>query len=239
MPIIQILLLFVLVGGLSLLVLQNLSPVLPIVFLGMKTPALPVAAWILGALAAGFFTSLCLQLFSYLPRRSLLARIRQLEAEPSPTAGKRRENEQTASRYSTPPPQPETPTSEDTSEEWDSDWEVEEAPEDDEWEFDEEPKRPSRPETVIQEPREYEVKQEPKSRNVTGSIYSYSYREPSSSGAGRTEAVYDANYRVITPPYRDSNASTRDTSNQEEEDDWGFEDDDSDDVDESDRESWL
>ena len=168
MPIIQILLLFVLVGGLSLLVLQNLSPALPIVFLGMKTQALPVAAWILGALAAGFLTSWCLQLFNYLQRRSLLVRIRQLEASPSPAAGKRRETEQTASRQSyTPPPEPETPTSEDTSEEWD-DWEVEEAPEDDDWDFEEEPKRPSRPETVIQDSREYEVKQEPKSRTVTG-----------------------------------------------------------------------
>ena len=227
MPIIQILLLFVLVGGLSLLVLQNLSPVLPIVFLGMKTQALPVAAWILGAIAAGFLTSWCLQFFSYLQRRSLLVRIRQLEASPSPAAGKRRETDQTASRqsYTPPPPEPETPTSDDTSEEWDSDWEVEEAPEDDDWEFEEEPKRPSRQETVIQDSREYEVKQEPKSRTVTGSVYSYSYREPSSSGAGRSEAVYDANYRVITPPYRDSDNPTRNTSNQEEEDDWGFGDD--------------
>ncbi|AFZ13679.1 hypothetical protein Cri9333_2835 [Crinalium epipsammum PCC 9333] len=224
MPIIQILLLFVLVGGLSLLVLQNLSPVLPIVFLGMKTQALPVATWILGALTAGFFTSLCLQFFSYLQRRSLLVRIRQLEASPSPAAGKRRETEPTASRHYTPPP-PETPISDDTSEEWDSDWEVEEAPEDDDWEFEEEPKPPSRQDTVIQESREYEVKQEPKSRTVTGSVYSYNYREPSSSGAGRTEAVYDANYRVITPPYRDSDNPTRDTSNQEKEDDWGFDDD--------------
>ena len=226
MPIIQILLLFVLVGGLSLLVLQNLSPVLPIVFLGMKTQALPVAAWILGAIAAGFLTSWCLQFFSYLQRRSLLVRIRQLEASPSPAAGKRRETEQTASRQSyTPPPEPETPTSEDKSEEWD-DWEVEEAPEDDDWDFEEEPKRPKGQETVIQDSREYEVKQEPKSRTVTGSVYSYSYREPSSSGAGRSEAVYDANYRVITPPYRDSNNPPSDTSNQEEEDDWGFGDDD-------------
>ncbi|MGB3206888.1 MAG: LapA family protein, partial [Crinalium sp.] len=144
MPIIQILLLFVLVGGLSLLVLQNLSPVLPIVFLGMKTQALPLATWILGALAAGFLTSLCIQFFSYLQRRSLLVRIRQLEASPSKEPEKRRETAQTASRqtsYTPPPPEPETPTSEDTSEEWD-DWEVEEAPEDDDWDFDEEPKRP-------------------------------------------------------------------------------------------------
>ena len=227
MPIIQILLLFVLVGGLSLLVLQNLSPVLPIVFLGMKAQALPLAAWILGALAAGFFTSLCIQFFSYLQRRSLLVRIRQLEASPSKEPEKRRETAQTASRqtsYTPPPPEPETPTSEDTSEEWD-DWEVEEAPEDDDWDFDEEPKRPEGQDTVIQDSREYEVKQEPKSRTVTGSVYSYSYREPNISGAGRTEAVYDANYRVITPPYRDRDNPPSNTSNPEEEDDWGFDDD--------------
>ena len=36
---------------------------------------------------------------------------------------------------------------------------------------------------------------------------------------GKTESVYDADYRVITPPYRETNTP-------KDEEDWGFEDDD-------------
>jgi hypothetical protein len=64
----------------------------------------------------------------------------------------------------------------------------------------------------------YEVNQEPKTASKSGSVYSYSYREPSESGVGKTEAVYDANYRVITPPYQKP-------PEPEDDDDWGFEDD--------------
>ncbi|MEK0189357.1 LapA family protein, partial [Microcoleus anatoxicus] len=36
-------------------------------------------------------------------------------------------------------------------------------------------------------PRDYEVKQEPKSQSWSGSVYSYGYRDPSKSGVGQTE----------------------------------------------------
>ena len=55
---------------------------------------------------------------------------------------------------------------------------------------------PPRPRT------DYETKQEPVSGTRSGSAYSYSYKEPGSSGAGRKENVVDAEYRVIVPPYR-------------------------------------
>jgi hypothetical protein len=58
------------------------------------------------------------------------------------------------------------------------------------------PDAPPRPRT------DYETKQEPVSGNRSGSAYSYSYREPGSSGAGRKENVVDAEFRVIVPPYR-------------------------------------
>jgi hypothetical protein len=62
------------------------------------------------------------------------------------------------------------------------------------------------------------VKQEPKTGSQSGSVYSYGYREQSNSGVGKADAVYDANYRVITPPYQKP-------VEPEEDDDWGFEDD--------------
>jgi hypothetical protein len=85
--------------------------------------------------------------------------------------------------------------------------------------------------------RSYEVSSEPKSSDAaggsrgdhrTGSVYSYSYRESSNSGVGKTESVYDADYRVITPPYHQPDTV-------EDDDDWGFDDDD--DVEDSDRNS--
>jgi len=218
MPVIQIVLLLVVLGGLGLLVAQNLSPILPIVFLGMKTQALPVAMWIMLAIALGFFTSAFLQLLNYLQRRPLLARIRQLEAQQRTSTSARSESSQTTSRQTsyTPPPQQSTPTNDDAS-----DWDAEESEEDEDWDIDEEPETTSRKDP--RDARNYEVKQEPKTSTVTGSVYSYGYREPQDSGVGRTEAVYDANYRVITPPYHEPSKNQ-----EEEEDDWGFEDDEED-----------
>jgi uncharacterized integral membrane protein len=63
----------------------------------------------------------------------------------------------------------------------------------------------------------FEVEQQPKTVTRTGSTYSYTYREPKDKPDKEKEAttkiqkeerksdrVYDANYRVIRPPYRDN-----------------------------------
>lgn len=55
-------------------------------------------------------------------------------------------------------------------------------------------------ESVTTNPKTYEVKQDPKSQSWSGSVYSYGYKEPSGSGVGQSESVYDADYRIITPP---------------------------------------
>lgn len=226
MPVVQILLILVVFGGLALFAVQNLSPALPIVFLGIRTQALPISAWILVAIASGFFISLFLQLLSYLQRRSLQARIRQLEAEPprsAPRATYESTNRQTS--YTPPPPQKETPPASDESD-WDFEGSNDE--EEDDWNIEEPPEpTPTQPPRYQEpEPKDYETRQEPKSSSKTGSVYSYSYREPSQSGAGKTEAVYDVNYRVLTPPYRQPP-----TQPAQEEEDWGFEEDEDEDDD--------
>ncbi|NEQ32220.1 MAG: hypothetical protein F6K04_14670 [Leptolyngbya sp. SIO4C5] len=48
------------VGALVLFALQNTSPALPLVFLGVQTQALPIAVWLVGAIAAGAITALLL-----------------------------------------------------------------------------------------------------------------------------------------------------------------------------------
>ncbi len=207
MPVFRILLLLLVLGGLALFIVQNLSPVLPIVFLGMKSLPMKLGGWIFIAIALGFFTSLLWQFLSYLQMLPLQTRIRQLEGEPEPS--RRRESSQTS--YT-------TTERETSSTETDSDWDEPEPEDDDDWDIESPPEPNSRKNTAVEDTRSYEVKQEPKSSNVSGSVYSYGYREPKNSGVGKVEPVYDVNYRVIIPPYHE-------TSDRVEEEDWGLEED--------------
>lgn len=77
--------------------------------------------------------------------------------------------------------------------------------------------------------RDDETTQEPSRRSQPDSVYSYSYRESSKSksGVGRADGVYDANYRVITPPYRQPPPQKQP---EDDDEDWGFEFDDEDTV---------
>jgi hypothetical protein len=82
------------------------------------------------------------------------------------------------------------------------DWETDNN-EDNDWEETEQPKTYDRPQT-------------PTSGSQSGSVYSYSYKEPKNTAAGKTESVYDADYRVIIPPYQPP------AEEQSEDDDWDF-----------------
>lgn len=222
MPVIRIVLLLSVVGGLTLFALSNLSPVLSVVFLSMKTPALPLATWMLGAIAAGVITSFFLQLLSYLQGGYSTRSFEEPREVPPRSRSFRRE------RPKKPAPEPQIPYTPPPSEpppnSRTSDWEESG---DEDWDFDEEPAAATfnqqdfeRDEVRgVQESdrTSYEVKQEPKTSSKTGSVYSYSYREPTVPGVGKPDEVYDANYRIITPPYQ--------KTAEPEDDDWGFEDD--------------
>jgi hypothetical protein len=263
MPVIRIVLLVVVGGGLALFAISNLLPVLPLVFLGTKTIALPLAAWIGIALAAGAITSFLLQLLSYRPQGYSTQNVEEPGEVPYRRNSFRRQPLETPepepqAQYTPPPPPPERPTNNVTS-----DWEERSS---ENWDFQEEPAAPrskathdvddwqrdrTEPNTAtddrVEESRSegtsysdsealrrsrsvshrsadrtnYEVPQEPKTQVQSGSTYSYSYREgdKEKSGVGKPDVVYDANYRIITPPYQNPPESS------EEEDDWGFEDD--------------
>lgn len=65
----------IIVGGLILFTIQNLSPAISLVFLGMQLPTLPLSVWLLIALFIGIFTSLMIaSLFqlSYTDRKSVV-----------------------------------------------------------------------------------------------------------------------------------------------------------------------
>ncbi|NES73075.1 MAG: LapA family protein [Okeania sp. SIO2D1] len=57
--------------------------------------------------------------------------------------------------------------------------------------------------------KNYETEQQPKTGSWSGSVYSYGYRDSSSSGVGQTESVYDADYRIITPPPANTSIPTQ------------------------------
>lgn len=218
MPLIRIVLLLMFVGGLALFAFSNLSPVISLVFLGMPTPALPLATWIGIAIASGFLTSFVLQFLSLLVNSSTPRLEEPLEA-PRKTRSFRRDDPETMSSsssksYTPPPPE----TSKTTAA---SDWEEANTKN---WDF--EPRAgntsEARPEQTVQNKSSdsNETTQQPQTNTPSG-VYSYSYREQSKKqdGVGKADTIYDANYRVIRPPNQPAKSN-------DDDDDWGFEDDD-------------
>jgi hypothetical protein len=76
MPVVRLLLFLGILAGLLLFGSNNWSPVLQLTFLGMKTPALPLAVWVLGAIAAGFLTNLLLTLLFRLSNYAAARQVR-------------------------------------------------------------------------------------------------------------------------------------------------------------------
>ncbi|MCX7595699.1 MAG: LapA family protein, partial [Fischerella sp.] len=121
----------------------------------------------------------------------------------------------------TNPPRSQTKTSSQSSAV--DDWETDSL--NDDWDFEEKSYRESTSspqDTQVRDSSTYERQQEPKTAFQSGSSYSYSYREPKNSGVGKTESIYDADYRVIIPPYKPPTDNQTEEDNQTDEDDWGF-----------------
>lgn len=251
---VRIISIFLVLGGLALFTLQNMSPALPLVILGSTTPALPLAVWIGGAIVAGALTALFISGLSSLGRPAA----RRVVAQ-RPAANRFGDSFRAPGAASRPSGSTESATrlQDDweaggrAKEEWD-DWEDYQQPA---------PSRSSQPEIRdrmdeswanwegYEDPRhdrsddctpprtDFEVKQEPTTSSQTGSIYSYRYNksEPQpeflapDDAPPRRPGVYDADYRVITPPYRpDPEATPSD-------EDWGLEDDSNRDQPDNDR----
>jgi len=82
----------------GLFVVQNGTPVLSLQLFGSATLALPLGAWVLGAIAAGFFTSLVLQALANVGRRQprsaprAIGRDRADEPDPEPLGSAQRDD---------------------------------------------------------------------------------------------------------------------------------------------------
>lgn len=203
--------------------LQNLSPVV-LTFLGIKSLAFPLGVWILFAIAFGFLSSLVIgvlfQISNYLSEQQLRSRIRELETEKPSSRWQRRETT--------------TATETTSNSEYESEYDDRQQTKAPDLNF--ESDRDYSPNTNTN----YERSQEPTTTYRSGSVYSYGYRDPKNSGVGRTESIYDAEYRVITPPYKgvepteepepawdsSQNMNSKDGNEIDDEDDWGFDDED-------------
>ncbi|BAY25628.1 hypothetical protein NIES2100_54340 [Calothrix sp. NIES-2100] len=216
MTVIRLILLVVILGGLTLLLTQNWSPVISLVFLGMRTQPLPLAMWMLLATSAGALTSLLIT--------SLMTVSTYFVTEQRQTRFKSAARPRTKTTYQqqpTPEPPPVNQTDNRSSDTFD-DWNTNN---DDDWNFDEKPQETSGSRQQTQEFSEsktYERQQEPKSSSQSGSVYSYNYRDPKNTAVGKTESVYDADYRVIIPPYQ---PPTTNQADDDDDDDWSFFDD--------------
>jgi hypothetical protein len=222
MAVIRLILLVAVLGGLTLLLVQNFSPALSLVFLGVRTQPLPLAIWILFSTATGAFTSILIatlfKLSSYFVGEQRQTPNRATATAPRAKATQREEpTSRPASR-----PSPASKKEEPSSDVFD-DWETNSSGDD--WNFDQKSEEAPTPNPQAQQPRDsknYERQSEAKSSSQSGSVYSYSYREPKNTAAGKTESVYDADYRVIIPPYQPP------TTNEADDDDWDFFEDDDD-----------
>ena len=237
--------------GLALFALQNWSPVLPIVVAGLNTQALPLALWMLTAIAAGAATTVAVSSLFSLSRFTAVRRSNKqrpattasrpaTESRPWVAAWTKR-NEARAN----PPNSAKTRIQDDwenrqTVEEWE-DWEEDSSvssrssfssagtptetrdrsDEDwDNWEGYTEADRVSgTPRPPVR--TDFEVRQAPVAQKQSGSLYSVSY-EKTEADPQRPNEVYDADYRVIVPPF----SPESDPAPRQEEEDWGFDEDD-------------
>jgi len=240
MPAISLVLLLVIGGGLTLFALQNWSPSLSLVFLGMPTPPLPLAVWMLYSLAAGVMTGLSIaalfRWYSYLEARSVRRGERPRyeggsaypagswppqESKGSETdfirrskttynAHQRRDGFDTigarTQKAAVPTKGDRTPSSAASN---NDDWEQENKISED-WD-----------DAVTSASTEQKKGDKAKAgqEETQDSFYSYGSQDKGNSGVGKTEDVYEANYRVIIPPVREESDAG------ENDEDWGLDED--------------
>lgn len=247
MPALNIVLLLVIVGGLTLFAWQNWSPSLFLVFLGMPTPTLPLAVWILLALAAGVMTGLSIaalfRWYSYLEASNMRRRPRYDRESAYPAGSSHSQESQasetnsigrsqtsykgTSARESFAPiddssKKAAVPSQGDRSKKaavpTNDDWEQENKISDD-WED----------VGTVSTPREKGDNAKAEQPKGTDSFYSIGSQDKSNSGVGKAEDVYEANYRVISPPVGQESEEWKNRKNYdggENDEDWGLDEDD-------------
>ncbi len=240
--------LIVVLGGITLLtlfIMQNWSviPPLSLVFLGLQTQPLPLSIWILISTVAGAIAyevvGILLKLQNFHESQETFTSSNYRKTKTSThNYSQRYSSGQTESRYergSAPPPKNTTRSQTPEYDDYD-DWEN--AGEVDDWNFEDEREEASNyyRDTEVRDanpPPNYRATNDRATNNRatkssdddSDSSYSYNSRESKNSGVGKTESIYDADYRVITSPYKSSSTNEFDEK-EHEDDEWDFLEDD-------------
>jgi uncharacterized integral membrane protein len=218
------LILLLVLGGLCVFVVQN-QTLISLVLLGnIITPKLPLGIWVLLFGTAGLFTTLVGQFLNRLLSSSTSARTYLDEPEPpQPRSPQRKKSPKTTNTT-----QQQTTRLQESLDS--SDWESQSNPDwakpdvNDDWDIENPPQEPTftRPNfernLTDTQSQSFEAKQEPKTSSRSGSVYSYRYRDDPESDSSKRDQIYDANYRVITPPYSQESQSTNNERTEDE--DW-------------------
>jgi hypothetical protein len=244
MPVIRLILLVTILGGLTLLLAYNWSPVLSLKFFGMATQALPLAMWILFSTAAGAATTVFISaLFgfsNYFGKKTQPNRVKSASASqrnqtsrPEESTGSYANSSSRDSANLRDDKRNRINQELDDEYENDDDWDMNRNTDD--WDFEsQEETPPQKTKQRVRDNDNYEPPQQPKNTSQSSSTYSYSYQEPKGSSVGKTESIYDADYRVIIPPYASSPAEAptklqhEGENEQNQDDDWGIFDEDED-----------
>ncbi len=205
---IKLLVLLLLLGSAIAFFLDNQQPV-SLVFFRRIQLTLPLAIWMLLFTVAGFLTNFCLQTLNRLAFAGVDPQV-ATEKDYSPQF----ESNEDSREYRT-----ENSWSSSSESDWNRNLEEEE----EDWDIEEPPAEPTRvreeyepidndeqEEDFDEDDRELEMETDrSSSQNYSGSLqdrqpspYSYRYEKNSQQKAANRDRVYDADYRVITPPYR-------------------------------------
>ncbi|OIP69199.1 MAG: hypothetical protein AUK43_13460 [Oscillatoriales cyanobacterium CG2_30_40_61] len=226
MSITQLISLLILVGGLAIFTIQNLSPSLSLIFLGNQLPTLPLSVWILIAIAAGILTYVIIHNLFQIDHQKVKPVSASKSSSETVTKPPLDPVNQSSWGYTPEPVQP-TPEQVYTASGSvspsepeprrsrfadDDDWETEVKPFDPSWGGEDRDTGEKPAQTATESDSSY--------------AYSYEDRDSSSTGVGKVETVYDADYRIITPPPKtkiQDDIKPQSYNNYDQED-WGLED---------------
>lgn len=169
------------------ILIQNQSPTLALVFLGMRSQPLPLGLWIAAAVVMGALLSL--GLFAI------------LSVPPAPTRQTRRRSSTQWSPFKRPAqPKVEREYRSSGYSDWDEPVATEWNSQPTDAFFDDEPEYYDDP---VDYPEEDDYNDPTPPWEKRDSAYSYSYRDPEfAQQSSQRESVFDAEYRVIKPPQR-------------------------------------
>lgn len=186
----RLLILGLIVGSIVLLWLQNQQPISLTMFGFYRTPELALAVWLILFTLAGVITSILLQSLGSFPRNSKPEKVKPK----TPV----KEAVKNIPRESQPQPEEDWGSEAKNSEPWDNLKPPESPPE--------QPVTPTPP---------------PPEETPLNTTYSYSYvKATPQQKKNTTDQIYDAPYRIITPPYQENIPPSSQNEEDEEDEEW-------------------